>query len=86
MTCGMKMRIYVGVECVDMLECVRERVRMAGGASSGEICFKTEEEVDKFRARRQGMMSVCTWVFIAGEGAVLVTSWKVGNKSLCECV
>ncbi len=53
------MRVLAGVECVDALECVRERVRIAGGASSGKIGCAMEEEVDKFRARRRGEISVC---------------------------
>ncbi len=82
----MKMRVLAGVECVDALECVRERVRIAGGASSGKICCATEEEVEEFRARRGGEISVCISWFIAGEGAVLATSGKLGNKICCECM
>jgi len=48
----MKMRIFAGVECVDMLECVPEQVRKAGGMSSCKTCFATEEEVDELQARR----------------------------------
>jgi hypothetical protein len=48
----MKMRVLAGVEFVDVLECVHERVRIAGGALSGKIGFATEEEVDEFRARQ----------------------------------
>jgi hypothetical protein len=48
----MKMRGLVGVECIDALECVRERVRIAGGASSGKFGCATEEEVDELRACR----------------------------------
>jgi hypothetical protein len=55
----MKMRVLVGVECVDALEYAREHERMAGGVSSGEICCKTEEEVDELRARQRGLISVC---------------------------
>ncbi len=42
------MRGLVGVECVDALECVRERVRIAGGALSGNIGCVMEEEVGEF--------------------------------------
>jgi hypothetical protein len=42
------MHVLAGVECVDALECVSERVRIAGGALSGKIGCTTEEEVDKF--------------------------------------
>ncbi len=44
------------MEGEDALECVRERVRIAGGASSGKIDCVTEEdeEVDELRARRRG--------------------------------
>ncbi len=38
------MRVLAGVECVDALECVRKRARIAGGALSGKICCATEEE------------------------------------------
>jgi hypothetical protein len=53
------MRVFAGVECADALECVRERVRKAGGASSGKSGCATEEEVDKWRAHRRGEISVC---------------------------
>ncbi len=42
------------MEGEDVLECVRERVRIAGGASSGKIDCAMEEEVDELRARRRG--------------------------------
>jgi hypothetical protein len=71
---------------VDTLECVRKRVGIAGGASSGEICCETEEEVEEFRACRRGGISVGDGWFIAGEGAVLATCGKLGNKICCECV
>ncbi len=38
------MRNLVGVECIDVLDCVREHVRIAGGVSSGKSCCKAEEE------------------------------------------
>ncbi len=52
----MRIRCLAGVEGEDALECVHERVRMAGGASSGKIDCATEEEeeVDDLRARRRG--------------------------------
>ncbi len=69
------------MEGEDALECARERVRIAGGASSGKICCATEEdeEVDELRARRRGEF-VCDGSIIAGEGAVWVTSTIGGNK------
>ncbi len=42
------------MEGEDELECVRERVCIAGGASSGKIDCAAEEEVDELRARRRG--------------------------------
>ncbi len=65
----MKICCLAGVEGEDALECVRERVRMAGGASSGKIDCAMEEEVDELRARRPGEI-VCDGGIIAGEGAV----------------
>ncbi len=50
----MRIRCLAGVEGEDVLECARERVRMAGGASSGKIVCATEEEVDELRVRRRG--------------------------------
>ena len=49
----MKIRCLAGVEGEDALECARERVRIAGGASSGKIDCATEEdeEVDELRVR-----------------------------------
>ncbi len=63
------------------LECVRERVRKAGGALSGKFGCVTEEdeEVDELRARRRGEI-VCDGAINAGEGAVWVTSTIRGNK------
>ncbi len=75
----MRIRCLAGVEGEDALECVRKRVRMAGGASSGKIDCVTEEEVDELRARRRGEI-VCGDGIIAGEGAVWVTSRNGGNK------
>ncbi len=75
----MRIRCLAGVGEEDALECVRERVRMAGGASSGKIDCTTEEEVDELRARRRGEIVSDGWV-IAGEGAVWVTSRRGGNK------
>ena len=56
----------MGVEGEDALECVRERVRKAGGASSGKYgCVTAEdEEVDELRARRRGEI-VCDGSIIA---------------------
>ncbi len=64
-----------------MLECVHERVREAGGASSGKLGCATEEdeEVDELRACRRGEI-VCDGSIIAGEGAVWVTCMIGGNK------
>ncbi len=73
------MRCLAGVEGEDALDCVRERVRITGGALSSEDCV-TEEENDYVRARRWGEIG-CDDVVIAGEGAVWVTSMDVGNKS-----
>ena len=69
------------MEGEDALECVRERVRKAGGASSGKVGCATEEdeEVAELRARRRGEI-VCDGSIIAGEGAVWVTSTIGGNK------
>jgi hypothetical protein len=50
----MKMCSLAGVDCVDALECVREQVRIAGGAPSGKLGCTMEEEVDELRARRRG--------------------------------
>ena len=77
----MRIRCLAGVEGEDALECVRERVRIAGGASSGKFCCAAEEdeEVDELRARRRGEI-VCDGSIIAGEGAVWVTSTIGGNK------
>ena len=60
---------------------VCQRVRKAGGASSGKFCCVTEEyeEVDELRVRRRGEI-VCDGSIIAGEGAVWVTSTIGGNK------
>ncbi len=70
------------MEGEDALECVRERVREAGGASSGKFVCVTEEdeEVDELRARRRGEI-VGDGAIIAGEGAVWVISTIGGNKS-----
>ncbi len=65
----MRIRCLAGVEGEDALECVRERVRKAGGASSGKIDCATEEEADELRACRCGEI-VCDGGIIAGEGAV----------------
>ncbi len=77
----MKIRCLAGVEGEDALECARERVRIAGGASSGKIDCATEEdeEVDELRVRRRREF-VCDGGIIAGEGAVWVTSTIGGNK------
>ena len=77
----MKIRCLAGVEGEDALECVRERVRKAGGALSGKFCCVTEEyeEVDELRVRRRREI-VCDGSIIAGEGAVWVTSTIGGNK------
>ncbi len=40
----MKIRCLAGVEGEDVLECAREHVRIAGGASSGKIVCATEED------------------------------------------
>ncbi len=80
MTCGIRIRCLAGVEGEDVLECVRERVRMAGGASFGKIDCATEEEVDELRAR-QCREIVCDGWVIAGEGALWVTSRRGGNKT-----
>ncbi len=50
----MRIRCLAGVEGEDVLECAREHVRMAGGASSGKTDCAMEEEVDELRARRHG--------------------------------
>ncbi len=63
------MRCLAGVEGEDALECVREPVRMAGGASSGKFVCAMEDEVDELRARQRGEI-VCDGGVIAGEGAV----------------
>ena len=80
----MRIRCLAGVEGEDALECVRERVRIAGGASSGKIdkidcATEEDEEVDELQARRRGEI-VCDGSIIAGEGAVWVTSTIGGNK------
>ncbi len=77
----MKIRCLAGVEGEDALECARERVRIAGGASSGKIDCAMEEdkEVDDLRVRRRGEI-VCEGGIIAREGAVWVTSMIGGNK------
>ena len=69
------------MEGEDAFDCVRERVRKAGGALSGKLCCVMEEyeEVDELRARRRGEI-VCDGSIIAGEGAVWVTSTVGGNK------
>ena len=72
------------MEGEDALACVRERVRMAGGASSGKIGCVTEEDedVDELRARRRGEI-VCDGSIIAGEGVGWVTS-KIGGDKMCS--
>ncbi len=79
----MKIRCLAGVGGEDALDCVRARVRIAGGASSGKIDCGTEEdeEVDELRACRRGEI-VCDGSIIAGEGAVWVTS-KIGGNKIC---
>ncbi len=75
----MRTRCIAGVEVEDALDCVHERVRMAGGASAGKLDCVAEEEVDELRVRRCREI-VCDGWLITGEGALLVTSRKVGNK------
>jgi len=58
-----------GVELAEALECVCERVHMAGGASSGESRLRdSEEEVDELQVRLQGVTVICIGGLIAGEG------------------
>ncbi len=66
------MRDLAWVEFAEALECVckrvREHVRMAGGASSGESRLQdAEEEVDKLRVSLRGITVICIGGLIAGE-------------------
>jgi hypothetical protein len=76
------MRCLEGAELVKTSECVRERVRIAGGASSSATGCVAEDELDERRARQRGEICGGGGV-IEGEGTVLVTSKNVGNKSFC---
>jgi hypothetical protein len=75
----MRISCLAGVGGEDAPECVHDRVRIAGGASSGKIDCATEEEVDELRECQRGEIVCDGWV-IAGEGAVWVTSRRGGNK------
>ena len=67
---------------MDTSECVRERVRIAGGASSSGTGCVAEDELDEKRVRRRG--EICgVGGAIEGEGTVWLTSKNVGNKSFC---
>ncbi len=67
---------------MDTSECVRERVRIAGGASSSDTGCVAEDELDDRRVRRRG--EICgEGGAIGGEGTVWLTSKNVGNKSFC---
>ncbi len=48
------MRGLEGGACEDKSECVREQVRIAGGASSSDTGGIVEDELDERRARRGG--------------------------------
>ncbi len=63
------MRDFAGVEFAEVLECVCERVRIAGGASSGESRLQdAEEEVDELQVHLRGRTVICIDGLIAGEG------------------
>jgi hypothetical protein len=62
------MRDFAGVDCTDVCECVRERVCIAGGASSGESRLRDDEvEVDELRVRLQGKTVIYIGELTAGE-------------------
>jgi hypothetical protein len=61
------MRVFAVVECVEALECVHERVRMAG-ASTGNSRLQEFDEVDEVQVRCQGVGVICIGKLIAGEG------------------
>ncbi len=48
------MRCLEGAACEDKSECVRERVRIAGGASSSDTGGIAEDELEERRVRLRG--------------------------------
>ncbi len=67
---------------MDTSDCVRERVRIAGGALLSDTGGVAEDELDERRAQRRGEICGAGGV-IEGEGTVFVTSKNVRNKSSC---